>query len=165
MKFWEYLKGADHFWIMHLTYYGEDGQRLWQYARNKGLVGTDRRDMNKDWNTLYNFEKREYYKNSQLGYTQFQVFCNTMRKNDIITIIEGQQAILGIGKLMDNGYDYSPDLKGTFFDHTRKVRWDFTWDYQDARRPLLDKRIMFTNTLQRVPLNGKYWQMLSDLNL
>ena len=45
MKLEKYLKGHDHFWLMHLTYIGGEGSRLWKYAKENGLTLTLKQEL------------------------------------------------------------------------------------------------------------------------
>lgn len=168
MKLEEFLKGHDHFWLMHLTYNGDEGPRLWEYARVNGLIGLDLNAVNQDWNDFTDDEKKEFYwSTSSLWYAQFQAFCNKMKKDDIVVVMEGQKSILGIGTLKEDLHNFNLNLKTDhiFFDHFRGISWNITWDYDTEKRPFLNELLRFSNTLQRAPKGGVYWKVMAKVEL
>lgn len=165
----DFLKGRDHFWVMHLTYDGDNGEVLWEYAKQRGKIGLDLWAFNMSWNDQTPDEKLVFYHNSRMWYNQFEALCNKMEKDDIIVIIQGQKSILGVGRTTKGKgeYDYSPELKTKeiFFDHTRDVSWDMTWNYDDNNKPDIVRLPIFTATLMRAPAGGKYWEALQKVEL
>jgi hypothetical protein len=170
MKFKDYLRGRDHFWAMHLTYDGYDGEKLWQYAQQFGIIGLDLWDFNRSWNDQTKAEKLHFYHTvSSIWYSQFEAICNKMEKDDVVVIFQGQSAILGVGRTTRGRgeYGYSPELKTKefFFDHTRDVIWDRIWNYDDSNKPEVKGLPIFTATLLRAPSGGRYWVALKDLEI
>ena len=95
MKLNDYLLGRDHFWVMHLTYDGDKGEELWQYAQQFGMIGLDLQVFNRSWNDQTPAEKLHFYHTvSKMWYSQFEAICNKMDKNDVVVVLQGQSAIL-----------------------------------------------------------------------
>ncbi len=169
MKLGDYLKNRAFFWVMHLTYDGEEGPKLWKFGKENRIIGLDRSDVNQNWNSISQAQKLAFFWNtSRTWYRQFEDFCNRMEKDDLVTVLEGQKSVLGIARVLQGRgeYYYRPQLKTerVFFDHVKDVEWKKVWDYDSKDKPEVAKAINFSCTIQRAPKDGKFWKALSDIN-
>jgi hypothetical protein len=150
-----------HFYIMHLSYEGEDRERLWNHARKNNIVGLSNSYVSGYWLDV------EKWARSRLDGTwihQFDLFCKDMELGDIILVLDGCARLLGVGQTRENDARYSKRFSRVFFDHIRYVSWIITHDF-DASAPLRYPLDRFTNTLSKVEKGKKYWNELSPLQL
>jgi len=154
----------DHFYIMHLSYDGEDKEPLWNYAKENNVIGLDYpSEVNDDWNHVSESVKERV---PRIWVKQFEMFCNQMREGDIVIILEGWHSILGIAEVEDRKYRYEQGLSenGVFFDHIRRVKWIKKHDY--GKHPKLPRPVRgFRNTLYRVERNTGRWSILSNTDV
>jgi len=151
-------RGLNYFYIMHLSYDGEERERLWNYAKENDIIGLDYPDeVRDDWNRV-----RESVRDKipRIWVRQFDMFCNEMREGDIVVTLEGWFSLLGVAEVV-KGYEYQCGLYGSeeFFDHVRRVRWIKKHDY--GKHPRLQHPIEgFRNTLYRVEPSTRRWKNL-----
>jgi len=170
MKFETLLSSykKDYFYIMHLSYNGAERERLWNYAKDRNLIGLDApRYVKGNW-----LDVRETAKKS-LGsgwIRQFDTFCDVeqkgIHKDDIVMVLNGMKSVLGIARVTETSHIYDKKLSAseTFFDHIRKVEWLKKYEY--AQSLMLPKLLEgFSNTLSRVPPQSPRWPMLTNLDL
>ncbi len=158
-------KGKDYFYIMHLSYGGGDKERLWNYAKKNNLIGISHREIiDYDWKVDSELAKNRI---SGIWVRQFNMFCNEMKNDDIVVILDGWHYILGIIESLGD-YEYTPKLSrhydGDFFGYTRKVlKWTKSFDYEkrlSIQKPLYG----FNNTLSEVRRDIKWWTNLSTVD-
>ena len=157
-------KGLNYFYIMHLSYNGDERERLWNYAKENNCIGLDYPDVViDDWNEIPEADK-ELLQLSPIWVKQFDRFCNEMTVGDSVLVLSGWDSLLGIAEIK-NRYRYDKNLsrKRDFFDHVRPVRWIIKYEYDD--RFTLPSRIVFNNTLSRVGPNSPRWSILTNLNI
>lgn len=150
-----------HFYIMHLSYEGEDKERLWNYARKNSIVGLSNSHVTGYWLDVENWAR------DRLDGTwiyQFDVFCKDMELGDIILVLDGCSRLLGVGQVKENDARFSKRFSKVFFDHVRYVNWLITYDF-DKSAPLPNPLDRFTNTLREVEKGKKYWKELAPLQL
>jgi len=153
-------EGKDYFYIMHLSYDGEERKRLWNYAKDNNIIGLSHRNVSDGWTrvrkTARNLIGRGWVR-------QFDTFCG-MQKGDVVMILNGQDSVLGVAIVTRSSYRYDEDLDDVFFDHTRSVEWNTKFEYEDRKelpRPLYG----FSHTLSRVTKSSPRWRMLTNLDL
>lgn len=148
----------DYFYIMHLSYNGRKKKELWNYAKEENLVGLDYPSVVKDdWN-----KNAVKYKGclSNIWVKQFSMFCEEMKKDDIVLVLDGWHFILGIAKVIGD-YEYRGELFGIFFDHIRPVQWEKNRVYEYEKRPKTPSPIKgFNNTLCKVEPGTSRWSKL-----
>jgi hypothetical protein len=156
----------DYFYIMHLSYNGDERERLWDYAREHDLIGLDLPDdVTDDW-----IRVREKVKGSipSIWVRQFDIFCNEMTVGDIVLILSGWDSLLGIAEITECNHRYDRSLSGReltgFFDHIRRVRWIREYEYAH-RIPLSQPIQGFNNTLSTVRPSSQRWSNLTGLNV
>jgi len=155
-------KGRDYFYIMHLSYDGRERERLWNYAKEKNLIGLSHRDVNDDWNKVQKFVKV-----SDIWRRQFDMFCNAMIVGDVVLVLSGWMSLLGIAEVSKPRHQYDEDLSlgvEPFFDHYRKVRWIRKLEYTD-RLTIPEPIEGFNNTLSKVKYHTHRWSILTNLNV
>jgi len=165
----EYLDGRAYCYIMHLNYNtrtDEDRRMHWTYGKDHRLIGLDRFDVNTDWNCKSDIEKAKFRSQFPQWYSQFEMFCNEMTRNDLIIAMAGYDLFLGFGTVNQDGYNYDPKLKvdRTFFDHTRQMDWVMALDY-DRRIRLSEPLKGFNRTLLKIDPNHKYWKILANVEV
>jgi len=165
-----YFEGRNFFWLMHLSYgtmTQEDRREHWIYARDHSLIGLDLPDdVPIDWNEMTDVRKQALRDRRPNWYDHFEWFCNEMEPNDLVIIANAWDSLLGLGKikLSQPPYEYHDELRGIFFDHTRKVKWDVAREYDDRIR-LSTPLMGFDRTLLKVEANTTFWNILSNVNL
>jgi hypothetical protein len=169
MKLGEYFEGRNYFWLMHLSYgtwTEEDRREHWDYAKDHSLIGLDLQEVPKDWNNMSDSEKQALRSQKPNWYDHFESFCNEMKPNDLVIIANGWDSLLGIGKVKASQppYEHHEELRGIFFDHIRKVKWDVAREYDDRIR-LSAPLTGFDRTLLRVKANTIFWKILSNVDL
>ena len=158
-------KNKDYFYIMHLSYQGRERERLWNYAKENNLIGLDySRLVKDDWNRI----RKPIQGLPRIWVRQFEIFCNAMKKGDIVLILSGQDSLLGIAEIIESRYQYDRNLSEgiveSFFDHIRQVRW--LREYEYANRLTIPQSIKgFNNTLCRVEPPTRRWSILKNLNI
>jgi len=162
------LGGKDNFYIMHLSYGGEEKDRLWKYAQRNSIIGLSHHQVVTDhWMKLRKKVKNEL---SNVWIKQFDMFCDTfgdgIKRGDIVVILEGWYYLLGIAKVSDNQPRYIQDfiLTDEFFDHVREVEWLVKYDY-DKRQRLQMPISGFNRTLAKVREGTVWWDALITLEL
>ena len=165
-KFGDFLtdKGLDYFYIMHLSYNGNNKSNLWNYAYENNLIGLDVPRMVKDnWLRARQTAKKALGK----GWTnQFDTFCNRMKKNDVVMIFNGMSSISGIAEIKKANHEYDRTLsqREVFFDHIRDVVWIRKCDFESPmklRSPLYG----FSNTLTIVAQTSPRWPILTNIEI
>jgi len=96
------------------------------------------------------------------------MFCNEMKKGDIVLILSGWDSLLGVAEIIESRYQYDRNLSERivepFFDHVRQVRWDRKYEY--ASRLTIPQPIRgFNNTLYRVEPPTRRWLILENLEI
>lgn len=161
MRFETLVSKKNYFYIMHLSYNGRKRKELWNYAKEKNLIGLDYPSVvYDDWNKVRNIVKERLPK---IWVKQFDMFCNEMKIDDIVVVFEGWHSILGIAKVSESDYQYETELSeekgGDFFDHVRPVQWIKKYKYgKHPKTPSLIKG--FNNTLYKVVPGTKRWSAL-----
>lgn len=170
MKLEHYLEDRHYFYLMHLSYgtgREDDREEHWNYARENNLIGLDLPDdVPKSWNEMPDSEKQSLRLRRPIWFKQFELFCNEMKVDDLVVVVNGWDSILGIGKVSQPQYNYRKELSETrtFFDHVRKIKWERAQNYDE--RILLPVRLNgFNNTLLRIKDNTRFWKVLSNVNL
>lgn len=154
-------EGKDYFYIMHLSY-GRNNKRepLWDYAKKKRVIGLDLPNpVNDDWNKIKESVRGKRKLISGNWERQFEIFCNEMKKSDIVVILNGWDSVLGVAKVIEDEYYYDQELIGIFFDHFRKIDWIRKYNF-DERLRLQPPLNGFNNTLQKVEQGTKRWKSL-----
>lgn len=154
-------KGTNYFYIMHLSYDGQNRESLWNYAKENNVIGLDYPDVvREEWNRVRQSVKDRL---PRIWVKQFDMFCHEIRSGDIVVILEGWHSLLGIAEVL-RGYRYRRGLSEdeTFFDHVRQVRWLKKYDY--GQHPRLPYPINgFRNTLYKVNSGTRRWLNLSTI--
>ena len=144
---------------MHLSYDGEDRERLWDYAKDNNIIGLSHRDVNDNWTKV-----REKAKNliGKGWVRQFDTFCG-MQKGDIVMVFHGMDSVLGVARTTESRHEYDKKTGDVFFDHFRRVGWIRKYDY--SGRKMLPKLLEgFSHTLSRVTSSSPRWDMLTNLD-
>lgn len=158
----------DYFYIMHLCYNGREKRRLWNYATKKGLIGLDQPSkVTEDWIRIRESAKKLL---SSTWIRQFDTFCCQMCEGDIILVLAGWYALLGVAEVEEDNHRYRKELnvheaspEEAFFDHIRKVKW--RKEYRYANRLLLPHPLKgFNNTLSKVTPGSERWSILTELD-
>jgi hypothetical protein len=146
----------------------EDRREHWNYASDKNhpVIGLDIEEVRRNWNDMSEHEKQTLRSQKPNWYDHFEWFCNEMKPNDLVIIANGWDSLLGIGriKLSEPPYEYREELRGIFFDHIRKVKWDVAREYDDRIR-LCPPLTGFDRTLLRVKPNTAFWEILSHVEI
>lgn len=173
MKIADWLSGKEYFYIMHLSY-GSNSRRkdMWDFARQKKVIGLDREDVEGDWATIRK-DAEKYLRsiNCNQWVKQFDMFCEdmgpeSMVNGDIVVLMAGKEHVLGIGEVIGpHGYNLAYRLLEQFFDHIRPVKWIIEYDYQERKKiPYVE----FQNTLRRIernrPKDRMLWSLFSSLH-
>jgi hypothetical protein len=147
------------FYIMHLSY-GNNTKRneLWNFARQKDLVGLDHSTITNDWPII-----KEEIKDDISGAwrNQFDMFCEnmtneSMENGDIVVVMAGKDFVLGIGKIVGpHSYNLSYRTKEQFFDHVRPVEWLLEYDF--AKRKRINRIEKFERTLFCIEPSDELW--------
>lgn len=154
--------GLNYFYIMHLSYNGDEKERLWNYAKEKNLIGLDYpRVVKGRWDSE---RDKVMEKLPPTWIKQFDMFCNEMKKEDIVVVLDGWHHILGVAKIDDEDYDFNECLTRVFFNHTRKVQWIVKYDYE-CREAAPSPIVGFNNTLYKVKSGTNRWSILTNLNI
>jgi hypothetical protein len=163
MKLEEFLSelNKNHFYIMHLSYAGEEKERLWDYGKENRLIGLDHRLVTDYWLRIRDRVKHQL---DPVWVNQFNLFCEDMHIGDIVLALDGCEYLLGIAEIKENVAKYKKNLQGVFFDHVRLVDWILAYDY-DKSTPLPHALDRFTNTLRRVDAGKRYWNDLAPLQI
>jgi hypothetical protein len=163
VKLAEFLSelGKNHFYIMHLSYAGEDKERLWVYGQENDLIGLDHELVTDYWLRI---KDRVKYQLDGVWVHQFNLFCEDMQVGDIVLVLDGCEYLLGIAEIKENVARYRRNLLGVFFDHVRFIHWILAYDY-DKSAPLPHALDKFTNTLRRVDPGKRYWDDLAPLEI
>lgn len=159
----EDLLEREYFYIMHLSYNGRERRRLWEFARRDNLIGLSMSDyVTDDWNRVRDTAKDLL---PPIWVRQFDMFCNEMKINDIVLVLNGWDSLLGIAKIAKHHYQYDFDLSqgdDSFFDHVREVEWNLEREY-DKRLALPQPIRGFNNTLSKIEPRTHRWSILSRL--
>lgn len=151
----------DHFYIMHLSYEGEEKERLWKYARKNSLIGLSNSLVTGYW---LDVEDQARSRLDGVWIHQFDLFCKDMELGDIVLILDGCTRFLGVAQTKENDARCSSRFSKTFFDHIRYVNWIAAYDFDRAfllPHPL-DK---FSNTLCRVDKGKRFWKELASISI
>jgi hypothetical protein len=151
--------GLNYFYIMHLSYNGEESERLWDYARQNKCIGLDVPGIVRDnWTKVREEAKRGL---APVWIGQFDAFCR-MHKGDLVLVLKGQESLLGVARIDDLTHKYDKELsrKKKFFDHYRTVQWRQAYTYANAKK--LSETLIFTNTLAKVTRQSPRWKMLTN---
>lgn len=149
-----------HFYIMHLSYDGEEKERLWNYARKNSLIGLSNSSVTSYW---LNVEDRVRSRLDPMWIYQFDLFCKDMELGDIVLVLDGCSRLLGVGQTRENDARYNSRFSKDFFDHIRYVDWIVTYDFDKA--VLLPHSLdRFTNTLKRVDKGKRFWKDTISIN-
>lgn len=128
-------KGKDYFYIMHLAYgpgREKERERLWNYAKQNKLIGLDLpRTVMKNWNEMSDSAKLSLRSERPIWGKQFDTFCNEMKMNDLVLVLNGWDSLLGSAEISEARHQYDKSLSeashGPFFDHIRRVKWIRAW--------------------------------------
>lgn len=162
MKFGTFLasEGKEHFYIMHLSYDGDERDTLWDYARKNNVIGLSHREVNDDWEKIRDKIKGRITKG---WIEQLDTFCG-MQRGDIVMVLNGIDSLLGVAKVTQTKHKFNEKLDDVFFDHTRQVEWVTKYEYV-KRRMLPDPMIGFSRTLSKVPRYSPRWPLLTNLEI
>ena len=170
MKVGHYFEGRDYFYLMHLSYgtgTEEDRAKHWNYAKDEELIGLDLpEEVPKNWNEMSDSAKQSLRLRRPNWFKQFEVFCNEMKVDDLVVVVNGWDSFLGIGKISKPKHEYCKVLSEnrTFFDHVRSVNWERARNY-DKRIQLSAPLKGFDRTLLKVKANTRFWKILSNVAL
>jgi len=153
-------KEKEYFYIMHLSYEGDDRERLWKYGKDKEIIGLSHNWVDGDWVKVRGSVKNSL---SNTWIRQFDTFCNEMNEGDVVLVLKGWDSLLGVAEIKKQKYEYKKRLKGVFFDHIRDVTW--TREYEFDTRPIPKPVKGFNNTLSKVTPSSKWWPILADLDI
>ena len=162
MKFRSFLskRAKDYFYIMHLSYDGEERERLWNFAKNNNVIGLSHRYVNDDWTRV---RKTTGNLIGRMWVRQFDTFCG-MQKGDVVMVLNGMDSVLGVAIVTGSSYKFDDDFDDVFFDHTRSVEWKIKFEYEH-RKELPRLLYGFSHTLSRVSKTSPRWPMLTNLDL
>jgi len=166
MKITDLLSGREYFYVMHLSY-GANYRRkeLWNYARQKKIIGLDHRSVPGDWSRVKEEVKNDL---SYIWINQFDMVCEnmssrSMNDGDIVVVMAGLDHVLGIGKVIGpHRYDITYKDRQLFFDHVRPVEWIIEYDYE--KRKKIPPVRGFNNTLCRIEKGQERWLLFSNLD-
>lgn len=170
MKVGHYFEGRDYFYLMHLSYgtmREDDREEHWNYARENKLIGLDLpKEVPKNWNEMSDSAKQSLRLRRPIWFNQFETFCNKMKADDLVVVVNGWDSFLGIGRVSKPQHEYRKELSEnlTFFDHVRGVKWDRAQNY-DNRIQLSTPLKGFDRTLLEVKANTRFWEILSNVDL
>jgi hypothetical protein len=152
--------GRNYFYLMHLSYGGEDRAELWDYAYRNNLIGLDYEGVDEDWLTIPESNRNKIVPTRD-WYRQFKLFCEDMRVGDCVLVTAGMvpSYLLGVG-LVDSPYFFDEKYREKFFGHVRYVRWILKYRYDDKVRI----NAYFRKTLLRIDSKCKLWNLI-NLNL
>ena len=92
MKITDLLSGKEYFYLMHLSWgYNYRRKELWDFARQKRIIGLDHRDVPSDWSTVGGNIKKKL---SDTWINQFDMLCENMSpesmvNGDIVVVMAG----------------------------------------------------------------------------
>lgn len=165
MKITDLLAGKEYFYIMHLSWgYNSRRKELWDFARQKGIIGLDHSDVLDDWPKV-----RETVKENlpSVWINQFDMLCEdvndtSMKNGDIVVVMAGLDYVLGIGMVIGpHRYDVTYRDQEQFFDHVRPVEWMLEYDY--GKRKEIPRVYGFNNTLSRVDKGQERWSLFLNI--
>ena len=162
------LSNESHFYLMHLSFNGQQREDLWKYAQEHDVIGLDYpRIVDRNWNF---FNKQLMLPKHKVWFKQFEMFCNEMPREDnaLVIVVSGWDSILGIGRIHQAQYQYDKRLSddGIFFDHYMKIKWLPKYSKNYADRIMLDQRLSgFNRTLIKVEPGTRFWEILSEVDL
>jgi len=124
---------------MHLSHENDTKSRepLWRYAHDKNRIGLDHYIINEDWFTITSHKKGALKRQNPQWPGQFKLFCEEMKKGDIILAMKGKTHLLGVGQAEDpyrfkvSGIKISKDYN--FFRHQRPIHWVIKNEYEKAK--------------------------------
>jgi len=159
IRFETLLLGKNHFYLMHLSYgYNYKREELWNFAREKGIIGLDNREVKDDWPLVRDEVLRKLNDPWPL---QFDMLCEnmhpkSMKEGDIVVIMAGWDYVLGIGMVAGpHKYKRSYSIEERFFDHIRPVEWILDYPYDERYK--IPRIHGFNNTLSFVKKNQNKW--------
>lgn len=148
---------------MHLSWGANTRRRdLWNFARQKKIVGLDHREVRRDWPTVKNRVNL-----SGLWANQFDMLCENMSpksidNGDIIVLMAGWDYVLGIGTVIGpHRYEITYRDREEFFDHVRPIEWILEYDYEKRKKI---PRVVFDKTLSRIEKGDERWRLFSNLD-
>jgi len=151
----------NHFYIMHLSYEGNERERLWNYARRNHLIGLSNSRVPNYWPSVEDQVRDQL---DGVWIHQFDLFCKDMELGDIVLMLDGCSRLLGVAKVIENAARYSRRFSRAFFNHVRYVDWIITYDFDNAA--ILPYSLnKFTNTLSRVDEEKRYWKELTPVKI
>lgn len=147
-------RNLDYFYIMHLSWDGKQRRRLWNYAKQNKIIGLSHGNVDVDWEKASSRIKNSV---SNIWKSQFDYFCS-MEKGEIVVVMNGFDSILGVAEINKNQHDLDLNIRYTFFDHYREVKWIREYEYD--KRKYLKNPITFRNTLALIDEDSKRWSSL-----
>jgi hypothetical protein len=157
-------KGRNYFYIMHLSYNGENRRELWNFAKKNNLIGLDVPGIvYDDW---FKIRHSVVKKLSKTWIRQFDIICTEMQVGDIVVVLNDWDSILGIAEITGKRHEYNRTFfaEHKFFDHVRRVKWLKIYEY-DKRQKLPIPLKGFNNTLSKVTPKSTGWKILTNLDL
>lgn len=169
LRFEDLLLGQDHFYLMHLSYgYNYRREELWNFAREKKIIGLDNRGVKDDWPLV----RDEAVKSLRAPWPlQFDMLCEnmnpkSMKEGDIVVVMAGVDYVLGIGMIAGpHRYRRRYRTEEQFFDHIRPVEWIVDYPYDE--RCKIPRIYGFNNTLSFVRKDqdqSSRWTLFSKLS-
>lgn len=159
MRFEDLLSERDHFYLMHLSYgYNYKRKELWNFAREKRIIGLDHREVKDDWPLVRDKAMKSLHTPWPL---QFDMLCEnmhskSMKEGDIVVAMAGLDYVLGIGIVIGpHKYRRSYSIEERFFDHIRPVEWIIDYPYDE--RCKIPRVYGFNNTLAFVKKDQDQW--------
>jgi len=165
MKITDLLSGKEYFYLMHLSWgYNSRRRELWDFARQKRIIGLDHREVTSDWPAVRDNVKKKL---SGTWINQFDMLCENMSlesmdNGDIVVVMAGWDHVLGIGRVIGpHRYNIAYRDLETFFDHVRPVEWIIEYDYENQKKI---PRVYFDRTLLRIDRSNKRWPLFLSLD-
>lgn len=169
LEFKDLLWEKNRFYLMHLSYgYKTRRRELWNFAREKRIIGLDNSGVNGDWPLV----RDEAAKNLPTPWPlQFDMLCEnmhpkSMKEGDIVVVMAGVDYVLGIG-VVAGPHRYKKEYRSEnrFFDHIRPVEWILDYSFDERRE--IPRVHGFNNTLSWVKKDQDQfsrWTLFSKLS-
>lgn len=169
LMFEDLLLGKNRFYLMHLSHgYNTRRRELWDFAREKRVIGLDNSGVNGDWPLVRDKAAKNLPNPWPL---QFNILCEnmhpkSMKEGDIVVVMAGLDYVLGIGVVAGpHRYKREYRSENRFFDHIRPVEWIL--DYPFDERCKIPRVYGFNNTLSWVRKDhdqSSRWTLFSRLS-
>jgi hypothetical protein len=144
--------------------YDKDSREpLWKYASDNNVIGLQHPKINEIWYKVPEREKKKITKAwSKAWYNQYVDFCDKMEHGDIVLIIDGHSALMGVGRVKEGKVEFKNIPKSKkypegFFDHIRCVEWLIRYNYNEK---IPFDAPGFYNTIRYVDRRSFNWDVL-----